>query len=134
MTPETFAERLRRDDYLVHYEVFGERYGLLRRDFREPGDHVLYLQTLPTDVSVAAAALLRPPWRPAIAHLEADPGTVRERLRRRGDPATLRTLEQRMATAGRDRRSVADVTIPAEDEHRTLAEFQAWVLDHYALR
>lgn len=134
VTPDLFQERAGNGDYLIHYEVFQERYGLLRHDFSEPAEHMIYLQTLPTDISAATAALLKPPWRPAIVHLEADPRTVRERLLRRGDQATLRTLEQRMSTVGRDRRSTADVTIQAEDERQTLGDFARWALDHYALR
>ncbi|MGW4109331.1 hypothetical protein ACWEFJ_00460 [Actinosynnema sp. NPDC004786] len=49
-------------------------------------------------------------------------------------PRPRATLEQRVATAGRDGRSVTNVTIRADDAGRTPAEFTAWVLDHYALR
>lgn len=134
VTPELFEQRVENGDYLIHYEVFEERYGLLRHDFVQPAPHTLYLQTLPTAVSAETAALLEPPWRPAIVHLDADPDTVRERLLRRGDQATLRTLERRMSTAGRDRRSTADVTIQADHETEVLGDFVGWVLDHYALR
>jgi ribose 1,5-bisphosphokinase PhnN len=113
VTPEQFRQRSVAGLYAIEYHIFGESYGIPRADLPVRGSRKLYMQTLPTDVAVALRDALSDTFAVAICLLEAPQQTVRDRLMSRGDSGTIRTIDARMQTAGRERRSFADHVIDA---------------------
>jgi guanylate kinase len=130
---DEFARRLESGRYLTHYEIFGEFYGIPDTALRQPAESTLYLQTFPTDVCTWLAGHLHGPWQTKIVLLEAGEQRIRERLLRRGDPSTLRTLEQRVAGVARDRRGAADIVFEADSADQVLDEFTPWLIEQYRL-
>jgi guanylate kinase len=115
VSPGEFLTFRQHGEYIVEYSLFGEQYGIPVRPFQDqPSPECLYIQTYPTSVAVTLAEALDAAWMPHICLLEAELTSIRARLMKRLDAHTQRSLEDRMMTADRPRREVAESIISAD--------------------
>jgi guanylate kinase len=125
-----FSENSQKNLYLLEYCLFGYRYGIPRIPFeRATVRDSFYIQTYPTDVSRELILRLGRSWKSYVCLLEADLSVVRSRLHQRSDSHTRRTVKQRLATANRDRRFLADISMSANGTaEEVFKEFQRWIV------
>lgn len=125
-----FSKNSKENVYIIEYTLFGYRYGIPRAPFDQGMQRkVIYVQTYPTDVSRELILKLGNSWKSYVCVLEADLPVVRSRLDQRSDSHTRNTVEQRLATADRDRRYLADTVMWANGSaEEVFGNFLAWAV------
>jgi ribose 1,5-bisphosphokinase PhnN len=135
ITEGEFQRNVNDGIYVLDYVLFGFRYGIPALPFSSgPTSRSTYVQTFPTDISKKLIEALGSSWKIKVLLLEADGDVVRGRLSQRLDNHTQRTIMQRLATANRDRHSLADVVLSADATHdEVFLSFSAWLTNTFII-
>lgn len=129
VTRAEYLRRSRAGDFCVEYELFGELYGLPHASVpSDAPEGIILLQTFPTKVAAQLRQNFDRLYQVRVALLAAPTEIVRSRLIERGDERTSATLTQRLETANRERRWLADKVLDAcQDQESVASSFYGWL-------
>jgi len=129
ISPSEFQRIITADDFQLHYENYGVRYGLARREFYSPDQSAVYLQALPTFVALKLRQSLASIWDVRICLLRADEEVVKQRLSKRNSPKNEKYFTQRVQGAKFDFSKDADFVISTNTSPEDVySRFYRWML------
>lgn len=115
-------------EFVTHYEIYGEKYGLTFAECNRLIPDTLRLQALPTEPALAVREALAD-WDVRICLISVRPDVAAARLCARADRHSIRTHEARANDLGRDRTAGADYVLDGNlPPNSVLEKFRSLVL------